>query len=89
MKQKIYQLVEHSETTFTYYGIHEALIDREEIYWIGSKAIRKYDNYQQAVEAWGKMEPRSGYLDILDDAEASRYYDRLEYTDVQELDFND
>lgn len=89
MKTKVYQLVEHKETLFMYYGIHEALLDNEGIYWIGSQAIRKYDNYHEAVEAWAKMEPKSAYLDILDNEEAQRYYDKIDYSDAQELNFDD
>ena len=89
MKVKAYQLVEHTETGFMHYGIHEALLDDEQIYWIGSKAIRKYDNYHEAVEAWANMEPRSAYLDILDSEEASEFFDRVDYSDVEELNFDD
>lgn len=89
MKSKIYQLVEHTETQFMHYGIHEALIDDGDIYWVGSTPIRTYDNYHEAVEAWAVLEPKSAYLDILDSQDAEVYYDRVDYSDVEELNFDD
>ena len=91
MKRKIYQLVEHTETNFTWWGLHEALIERKtkELYWVGKEAVRKFDDYFTAVEYWAKAEHLSSFMDILDSSEAEKYYDKLEYTDEEELDFND
>jgi hypothetical protein len=90
MNKKVYQLVEHTETAFKWYGIHEAIITKnKELYWVGSQAIRKFDSYHEAVEFWSKVEKNSSYLDILDSSEAEQYYDKLEYTDEEELNFDD
>jgi hypothetical protein len=89
MKVKVYQLVEHTETGFMHYGIHEALLEGDDLYWVGSKSLRVYDNYHEAVEAWACMEPRSAFMDILDSDEAKQYYDRVDYSEVEELNFDD
>lgn len=91
MKKKIYQLVEHNETPFVWWGIHEALIEAKtrELYWVGEEAYRKFDCYVTAVEFWAKIEHLSSFMDILDSSEAKEYHDKLEYTDEEELNFDD
>lgn len=91
MKRRYLQLVEHG-SPFPHYAIHEALMnsDESEPYWVGSKPVRKYDNYAVAVEAWGKLEKRSGEVDILHIDEIQELIDRVDYSDnEEELNFDD
>lgn len=87
MKKKFYQLVHHNETTFEWYGIHEALIENGNIYWVGAKPVRKFDNYHAAVKAWARAEPLSMEVDIMDYQEAKALFDKLDYSDHEELEF--
>lgn len=92
MKRKILQLVFHDDAPWQHYAIHEALVeDGESVpYWIGSKAIRKFDKYAIAVDTWGRMEPRSGQIDIVNASEIKELYDKVDYgDDEQELNFED
>ena len=88
MKKKQYRLVKHTETAFLWWGIHESIVENGKIYWIGSKAIRKYDSYDSAVLAWGRIEPDAGFIDIMDYEDAEFFFDRLDYSEHEELNFD-
>jgi hypothetical protein len=91
MKRKYFQLVEHSEP-WPHYAVHEALIDDNEIlpYWVGSKPIRKYAEYAEAMDAWCKMEPKSAYMDIYAIEDVEELFDRIDYSEnEEELNFED
>lgn len=88
MKKKIYQLVHHDLGSFQYYAIHEALIEKGEIYWVGSNPIRTYNTYSTAVADWVKLEPTSCFRDIMEEEDAEKLYDKVEYDDIEELDFD-
>lgn len=89
MRKKYLQLIEHNETQFTWYGIHEAVMEEDAICYIIEKAIEKHDTYHTAVKSWVKQEPLSAFVDILEHDEASQYYNKQEYSDAEELNFDD
>jgi hypothetical protein len=89
MKHKVLVLVFHNNRRFNYYGIHEALMDGDDIYWVGSKPLRTFDDYDTAVTVWGKMEPKSSHIDIMEEQDAEKLYDKVDYEDVEELNFDE
>lgn len=89
-RRKYLQLIENDQTDFVTYSIHEALIDINQSdtpSWIGSKALKIFDNYHEAVEIWSQYEKLSGVLDILSYLEVKDLFDRMDYTTITELDF--
>ena len=91
MKRRYLQLVLHNNTAFEHYGLHEALMENGETfpYWVGSKALRKYDNYHDAVEAWGKLDKMSAQVDILEIDDILEIMDKVDYgDDEEELNFD-
>lgn len=92
MNRKILVLVYHDENAdWHWYGIHEALyVDDDNVpYWVGSKAIKKYDTYHNAVDAWSLLESKSGEVDILNFSEIEEITDRVDYGDDEELNFEE
>lgn len=88
MKKKYLQLVEH-EYPFHHYALHEALIEDDEIYWIGSKPLATYDDYHVAVEQWGVRERKySAKMDILLEKDIEYLYDRIDYSEHEEINFD-
>lgn len=91
MKRKYLQLIEHT-LPFPHYAIHEALMEDGETfpYWVGSKPIKKYDTYHNAVDAWASMERRSGEVDILHADDIEEITDRVDYSEnEEELNFDE
>lgn len=90
MKKKYLQLVEHSDP-FPHYAMHEALIEKNQTvpYWIGSKPLRRYDNYEDAIVDWGKKEREfSAYLDILHYDDIENLIDKVDYGTDDEIIFD-
>jgi hypothetical protein len=89
MRKKYLQLIEHNSSPFTWYGIHEAVMDGDNICYIIEKAVEKFDDYHVAIKSWARQEQLSAYVDVLTEEEARGYYNKQEYTDVEELNFDD
>lgn len=90
MKRKYIQLVEHA-TPWPHYCLHEALLEDDEVapYWVGSKPLARYDNYTDAITAWGKRDKKaSSRMDILHFDEVESIMDKVEYTDETEINFD-
>lgn len=86
-KRKYLQLVEYEDK----YAIHEALIDTEESlepYWVGSEPLKVFSNYHEAIEFWSIYEKMSGVLDILTYDVVEPLFDRVDYSDITELNFD-
>lgn len=79
-------LVVHDESEWEWFGIHEALFYDDELcpYWVGSKAVRKFDNYHEALGAWTYMEKMSAYVDVLYYSEIQELMDRVDYSEEEE-----
>ncbi len=64
-------------------------MEEDGVYWVGSKPVRTFDDYHIAVSVWSKHEPHSSHLDIMDEVDAEQLYDKVDYSDVEELNFDD
>ena len=90
--KKYLALVLHDESEWKWYGLHEALLEdnSSEPYWVGSKALRKFDNYNAAVNHWGQVEEMSGFVDILNYTDVVECMDKVDYSEEeQELNFDE